>query len=174
MGKPFVIEDPNREYLEAARSQGQAAAPATPASPPSGEFKFIGKYTPRVDGARIVTGAAHYTHDLYFDGMLHGKILRSPHAAAEVISMDLSAALAYPGVKTVLRLKEGRVRWVGEQVAAVAATSETAAEEALALIKVEYKVLPHVVEDLKAAETGAPQVNDQDFYRKSYQVGYDF
>jgi xanthine dehydrogenase YagR molybdenum-binding subunit len=161
MGKPFVIEDPNREYLEAARSQGQAAAPATPASPPSGEFKFIGKYTPRVDGAKIVTGAAHYTHDLYFDGMLHGKILRSPHAAAEVISMDLSAALAYPGVKTVLRLKEGRVRWVGEQVAAVAATSETAAEEALALIKVEYKVLPHVVEDLKAAETGAPQVNDQ-------------
>ncbi|MBM3312584.1 MAG: xanthine dehydrogenase family protein molybdopterin-binding subunit, partial [Candidatus Aminicenantes bacterium] len=56
---------------------------------------------------------------------------------------------------------EGRVRWVGEQVAAVAAVTEAAAEEALDLIKVEYKVLPHVVDDMEALKPGAPQVTDQ-------------
>ncbi|MBM3311788.1 MAG: hypothetical protein FJY80_09790, partial [Candidatus Aminicenantes bacterium] len=132
MGKPFVIEDPNLEYLELSQPQGQApGAPPAPKPAPAGEFKLIGKYTPRVDGAKVVTGDADYTHDLYFDGLLHAKILRSPHAAAEVVSVDLSAALAYPGVQAALRLREGRVRWVGEQVAAVAAVTEAAAEEAL-------------------------------------------
>ncbi|MBM3294094.1 MAG: xanthine dehydrogenase family protein molybdopterin-binding subunit, partial [Candidatus Aminicenantes bacterium] len=107
------------------------------------------------------TGRARYTHDLHFDGLLHAKILRSPHAAAEVLSIDLSSALAYPGVKAALKLREGRVRWAGEQVAAVAATSEAAAEEALALVKVDYKVLPHVVDDLEAGRPDAPLVADQ-------------
>jgi xanthine dehydrogenase YagR molybdenum-binding subunit len=162
MSKPFVIEDPNLEYLDLSRPQGQApGVPPSPKPAPAGDFKLIGRYTPRVDGAKIVTGDADYTHDLYFDGQLYAKILRSPHAAAEVVSVDLSAALAYPGVKAALQLREGRVRWVGEQVAAVAAVSETAAEEALDLIKVEYKVLPHVVDDLEALKPGAPQVTDQ-------------
>jgi xanthine dehydrogenase YagR molybdenum-binding subunit len=161
MGKPFLPEDPNLEYLETAQPQGAAAPPSQASPAPAGEFRLIGKYTPRVDGAKIVTGAAHYTHDLYFDDMLQAKILRSPHASAEVVSVDLSGALAYPGVKAALRVKEGRVRWAGEPIAVVAATTEDAAEEALARIKVDYKVLPHVVEDVKAAEAGAPQVTDQ-------------
>jgi hypothetical protein len=120
MKKPSVIEDPYLEYQEMARPQGQApGAKPAPASAPAEGFKIIGKPTPRVDGAKIVTGDAHYTQDLYFDDMLYAKILRSPHAAAEVVSIDLGPALAYPGLKAALKLQEGRVRWVGDQVAAV-------------------------------------------------------
>jgi xanthine dehydrogenase YagR molybdenum-binding subunit len=165
MSKPGIVDDAYLEYMAEARPEGDqaaAAAPAVPATPvPEGEFKHIGKYTPRLDGAKIVTGAARFTHDLFFDGMLYAKILRSPHAAAEVVSVDLAGAQAYPGVMGVLRLKEGRVRWAGEPIAIVAASSERAAEEALGWIKVEYKVLPHIVDDLKAVEPNAAKVMDQ-------------
>jgi xanthine dehydrogenase YagR molybdenum-binding subunit len=77
------------------------------------------------------------------------------------VSIDLGPALAHPEVKAALKLKEsGRVRWVGDPVACLAATSERAAEEALALVKVEYKVLPHVVDDAAAMADGAPRVGD--------------
>ena len=124
------------------------------------EYKIIGSSVPRVDGEKIVTGRAPYTHDLSFEGMLYGKILRSPHACAEIVSMDLTPAKNYPGVKAVIQVKEGRVRYVGEQVAAVAAVDEETAEEALKLIKVEYKPLPHVLMYEKAMEQGAPKVRD--------------
>jgi xanthine dehydrogenase YagR molybdenum-binding subunit len=156
------IEDPFLEYSEWMHPSGGQTAPQAPIQPASGEFKFIGKYTPRVDGKNIVTGTAHYTQDLYFDDMLQAKILRSPHACADVVSIDLSPDLSAPGVNAALRLKEGRVRWAGEPVAVVAAVDEKTAEEALKLIKVEYKVLPHVVSVDKALETGAPQVQDKD------------
>jgi len=163
------IEDAYLEYAEQAKPQGTQSAATAPTGstgspapqPKPGEFKYIGKYTPRVDGRKIVTGAARYTHDLTFEGMLYAKILRSPHASAELVSIDLTEALALPGVKAGLKLKEGRIKWVGEPVAAVAAVSERRAEEALALIKVEYNILPHVVAPDKAMEPGAPQVPDQ-------------
>ena len=156
---PF--EDAYFEYRE--HMQARPGVPPLPSreAAPAGEFRHIGKFTPRIDGAKIVTGKARYTHDLYFDDMLHGKILRSPHAAAEIVSIDLGPALALPEVKVALKLKEGgRVRWAGDPVACLAATSEQAAEEALAFIKVEYKVLPHVVEDAAAMTDGAPRVGD--------------
>jgi xanthine dehydrogenase YagR molybdenum-binding subunit len=162
MKKEQMIDDPNLEYAELAKSQGTQTAPAQlQPQPKPDEFKYIGKYTPRIDGRKIVTGAAQYTHDLYFEGMLQAKILRSPHACADVLSIDLSQALDYPGVKAALKLKEGRVKWAGEPIAAVAAGDEQTAEEALNLIKVEYKVLPHVVSQEKAMEQGAPLVQDQ-------------
>ncbi len=92
--------------------------------------------------------------------MLVGKILRSPHAAAEVVSIDLAPALAVPGVRAALKLAEGKVRYAGQQVAAVAAVDERTAEKALALIKVEYKTLPHVVDAERARDAAAPQVRD--------------
>ncbi len=161
----MIARDPNEDAYSEYREHMQAR-PGAPPPPPkeaatAGEFKHIGKYTPRIDGAQIVTGRARYTHDLYFDDMLHGKILRSPHAAAEIASIDLGPALAHSDVKAALKLKDGgRVRWVGDPVACLAATSERAAEEALALVKVEYKVLPHVVEDTAAMADGAPRVGD--------------
>jgi xanthine dehydrogenase YagR molybdenum-binding subunit len=130
----------------------QATAPA--------EFKLIGKPTPRVDGRLVVTGRATYTHDIFFKDMLYAKILRSPHASAEVVSIDLSNAQNLPGVKAVLKLKEGRVKYEGEQIAAVAAVNEKTAEEALKLIKVEYRILPHVVSPDKAMAEDAPKVHD--------------
>jgi xanthine dehydrogenase YagR molybdenum-binding subunit len=131
----------------------------TPAPAPS-EFKLIGKPTPRVDGKLVVTGRAMYTHDIFFKDMLYAKILRSPHASAEVAAVDLSAAQNLPGVKAVLKLKEGRVKYEGEQIAAVAAVNEKIAEEALKLIKVDYRTLPHVVTPEKAMAEGAPRVRD--------------
>jgi xanthine dehydrogenase YagR molybdenum-binding subunit len=169
--KDFVdIGDSSRIYLEEARGQAgrtqppakaAAAKPAEPApeaKPPA--YRFIGKATNRIDGRMVVTGQAKYTHDVKLRGMLIGKILRSPRAAAEIVSIDLAPAQALPGVMAALKLAEGKVRYAGQQVAAVAAVDERTAERALALIKVEYKSLPYVVDWEKARDAGAPQVRD--------------
>ena len=153
-------EDSNLLYYEEFRDK-ETEEPEEIPSPEKERFKIIGKYTPRIDGEKIVTGRALYTHDLKFRGMLHGKILRSPHACAEIVSMDLRQARSMPGVKASIQLKKGRVQYAGEQVAAVAAVDEKTAEDALKLIKVEYKPLPHVVTENKAMEEGAPQVHDK-------------
>jgi xanthine dehydrogenase YagR molybdenum-binding subunit len=145
-------------YLKTAKGPRRQEK-ETPAPPPA-EFRIIGRPTPRVDGKLVVTGRAMYTHDFFFKDMLFAKILRSPHASAEIISIDLSAARDFPGVKAVLPLKEGKVKYEGEQVAAVAATSEKAAAEALKLIRVEYRALPFVVSPEKALADGAPKVKD--------------
>lgn len=134
------------------------AKPAAAVQTPAETFKYIGSYLPRVDGERVVTGAADYTHDLQMEGMLFAKILRSPHACAEIVALDLSPALALDGVKAAVRLKEGRLNYLGEPVAAVAAEDEAAAEEALDLIRVEYKELPFVVSEDASQAEGAPQV----------------
>lgn len=138
-------------------SAGPAEAKAGPKAP---EYRVIGKPTPRVDGREIVTGRAKYTHDVALPGMLIGRILRSPRAAAEVVSVDLAPALAVPGVLAALRLAEGKVRYAGQQVAAVAAVDAKTADKALALIKVEYKPQPFVVDWEKARDPNAPQVRD--------------
>ena len=163
----------SKEYMSIARGDaaGQAATakaaakkpaaqPAAPQPEPKPEFKIIGKPTPRVDGREIVTGRAKFTHDIKLQGLLIGKILRSPHAAAEVVSIDLAPALSLPGVRAALKLAEGKVRYAGQQVAAVAAVDERTAEKALGMIKVEYKTLPYVVDWERARDAAAPQVRD--------------
>jgi xanthine dehydrogenase YagR molybdenum-binding subunit len=160
-----------KEYTSYARGDapGQARPAAKkPAPPPEApapeprrpEYRSIGKPTTRVDGREIVTGRAVFTHDVKLRGMLIGKILRSPRAAAEVVSVDLAPALAVPGVLAALKLAEGKVRYAGQQIAAVAAVDERTAEQALALIKVEYRTLPAVVDWEKARDPNAPQVRD--------------
>jgi xanthine dehydrogenase YagR molybdenum-binding subunit len=162
------IGDGSRLYMEEAR--GQSASPQHPVQaaseagaalePKAPEFKYIGKPTRRIDGREVVTGRATYTQDVKLKDMLIGKILRSPHAAAEVVGIDLATALALPGVHAALKLAEGKVRYAGQQVAAVAAVDERTAEKAVALIKVEYKTLPHVVDWERAREAAAPQVRE--------------
>ena len=162
-----------KEYMSVARGEaaGQAATakaaakkpaaqPTAPQPEPKPEFKIIGRPTPRVDGREIVTGRARYTHDIKLQGLLIGKVLRSPYAAAEVVSIDLAPALALPGVRAALKLAEGKVRYAGQQVAAVAAVDERTAEKALGLIKVEYKTLAYVVDGERARDAAAPQVRD--------------
>jgi len=158
--KEYFIEseDSTLLYYEEYRDK-KTIKPEKAPEPEKDKFEIIGQSTPRIDGKRIVTGRAPYTHDIKLRGMLCGKILRSPHACADIVSMDLSKAQSLPGVKTALQLKEGRVKYVGEQVAAVAAKDEKTAEEALKLIKVEYKPLPFAVTVEKAMEEGAPQVH---------------
>ena len=101
-----------------------------------GEMKHVGHRVERVDIKYRVTGKARYTQDVYLPGMLYGAILRSPHPHAKVKSVDLSAAKAHPKVKAVLDLEKKTVRFVGDEIAAVAAVTQEDANEAIKLIKV--------------------------------------
>ncbi len=152
------------------------------------DYKVIGTRPLRPDGADKVTGRAVYGGDVRMTGMLHGKILRSPHAHARIKSIDTSKAEALPGVKAVmtasdlpesedrmaaagevavnLKFLAGNVMardkalYKGHAVAAVAATSIHIAEEAMNLIEVEYEVLPPVMDVLEAMQDDAPILHD--------------
>ena len=110
---------------------------------------LIGKRISRVDGPIKVRGRAKYTYDVRPDGMLWGKILRSPHAHCKVVSIDTSAAEKMPGVKAVQVLQKpgAEIHWAGDEIVAVAAVDESTAYDALKAIKVEYEVLPFHVSD---------------------------
>src|SRR5579862_7969194 len=129
--------------------------------PPASGFSVIGKRTAMVDAAEKTTGAGKYTDDLAVPGMLIGKILHSPYPHARVKRIDASRALALAGVAAVITgqdapitygilpighdehaLAVDKVRYVGDNVACVAAESEAIAEQALELIDVEYELLP--------------------------------
>jgi xanthine dehydrogenase molybdenum-binding subunit len=140
-------------------------------------YRYIGKPTPRRDAADIVTGAALYLDDLKFQNLLHGKMLRSPYAHALIKKIDTSKAEALSGVKAVLTWENvpdwrggtprkvpvlgKKVRYVGDAVALVAATTEQIAEDALDLIDVEYEVLPAVFDIDSALKPDAPLVYDE-------------
>ena len=143
----------------------------------------VGKSVPRIDGRGLVTGQAQYTYDLKFPDMLVGKMLRSPHAHAKILSIDTSRALQLPGVKAVitardtknikfgsnefffphtvdqLALEGDRVRYIGDELGAVAAVDEETAEQALRLIEVQYEPLPAVFDMQEAMRPGAPQIH---------------
>jgi xanthine dehydrogenase YagR molybdenum-binding subunit len=117
---------------------------------------LIGKRISRVDGPLKASGRAKYTYDVHPGGMLYGKVLRSPYARCEIVSIDTSAAEKMPGVVAVQLAqrpepKTGKtmIAWAGDDIAIVAATSEGAAEDAVRAIKVEYNPLPHFVDDFK-------------------------
>jgi CO/xanthine dehydrogenase Mo-binding subunit len=141
----------------------------------------IGEPLPVIDARQKAAGRVEYTVDLHRPGMLVGKILRSPHHHALIRSIDASAAARIPGVKAVItgedmpRVRYGfgwrhrqdmyalswdRVRFKGDEVAAVAAVDEATAEEALRAIRVEYEPLPAVFDFETALADGAPQVHD--------------
>ena len=142
-----------------------------------GNYRHIGKATPRKDARAIVTGRAEYIDDFKMTGMLYGKALRSPHPHAHITHIDTAKAEVYPGVEAVLTYKnvpgwmagvpyhrpvlDSTVRFVGDAVALVAAETEEAANEALELIEVEYEVLEAVYDMEAAARPGAPQLHDR-------------
>jgi CO/xanthine dehydrogenase Mo-binding subunit len=143
----------------------------------SENLRHIGKVIHRKDGEKIVTGKTKYVDDLKFHGLLYGKILRSPHAHAIIKSINKSKAEQLKGVKAVLtwqdvpnwkggippvvRVLDKKVRFVGDAVALVAATTENIAEEALGLIAVDYEVLPAVFDVEEALNPKAPQLYDE-------------
>src|SRR5919199_359126 len=145
---------------------------------PLSGLRIIGKPQRKLDGRDKVAGRTVYASDLRLPGMLVGRILRSPHAHARIVRVDVSAAEALPGVQAVvhagnveqrpfgygadnLPLKDERVRCAGDEVAAVAAEDEETAERALDLIEVEYEVLPAVFDPYEALEPGAPLVHPE-------------
>ena len=149
--------------------------------PPNGDaFQVIGKRSRKVEGLQKVTGRAIYADDIALPRMLHGKLLRSIHAHARILSIDASAALAMPGVHAVITGKdlpeyygiipwtqdeqalcETKARYVGDAIAAVAADSELLAEEALRKIRVEYEVLPAITTPEEGLAHPENQVNEK-------------
>jgi CO/xanthine dehydrogenase Mo-binding subunit len=143
------------------------------------ERRVAGKRLNRIDGIGKVTGRHVYAADFSLPGMLFGKILRSSEARARIARLDTSKARALAGVRTILTARDlpmirfgtavkdrtmfadGEVRFVGEAIAAVAATSLEIAEEAVRLIEVEYEKLPAVFEPEAALADGAPLVHPQ-------------
>lgn len=138
----------------------------------------VGKDVPRTDAIPKVTGAAQYVADIHMPGMLHAAVLRSPHAHAKILSIDTSAARSMPGVKAVVTgedtakrkwgafrpdlypLAINKVRYVGDEVAAVAAIDAETARAAVDRIVVEYEVLTGVFSLDEAMAPGAPLVHD--------------
>jgi CO/xanthine dehydrogenase Mo-binding subunit len=139
--------------------------------------KAVGARIERVDGRRKATGQALYIDDLEFPRMLHARVLRSPYPSARILRVETARARALPGVKAVRTatdlpdgrtgpfikdepvLARGRVRYIGEPVAAVAAVDAETAVEALSLIEVEYEELPAVFDVEAAVAPDAPLVH---------------
>jgi carbon-monoxide dehydrogenase large subunit len=139
---------------------------------------IIGAPVGRVEGAEKVSGQAVYGADVHFRDTLWGKILRSPYPHARILRIDTSKASQVPGVKAIVTGKDepdhyqgksirdipvlcwDKVRYIGDKVAAIAAESREAAEEAIDLIVVEYEELPAVFDVLEAMKPGAPILHD--------------
>jgi xanthine dehydrogenase YagR molybdenum-binding subunit len=122
--------------------------------PPAGKRTLIGARIDRADGPVKSTGAAKYSYDMNRPGMLWAKLVTSPHARADVLSIDLTAAAALPGVKATWKDEgnEGKdVKYAGQILAAVAAETEEIAVEAARLVKIEYKPGEHIIRDTDPA-----------------------
>ncbi|MFN7085982.1 MAG: xanthine dehydrogenase family protein molybdopterin-binding subunit, partial [Burkholderiales bacterium] len=161
-----------------------------PRNGPAG-LLVVGKDVPRTDAIPKVTGAAQYVADFRLPGMLHAAVLRSPHPHARIVAIDVSAAQRMPGVKAVVtgddtaKRKWGafrpdlyplaieRVRYVGDEVAAVAATDPETARAAVDAIRVEYEVLPAVLSLDQALAPGAPLVHDDAPGNVAHQFNFE-
>jgi xanthine dehydrogenase molybdenum-binding subunit len=140
------------------------------------EFSVVGKKTPRIDAYERVTGQAQYTGDVQLPGMLYARVLRSPHPHAKILGIDTSKAEKLAGVKAIIHSLNTQVPWgsggltqkrmifnnpvryVGDAVAAVAATTRHIAEDALELIEVKYEKLPYVLDAVQALKPDAPKI----------------
>jgi CO/xanthine dehydrogenase Mo-binding subunit len=145
-----------------------------PAHAASAELEEIGKSRRRVDGVQRVTGRATYTQDIVLPGMLHARVLRSPYPRAKVRKIDTKKAEALQGVRGVLHrfnapkaafrgeetIFREEVRFIGDEVAAVAADDADTAVRALGLIEVDYELLPHVTGLAEAIADGAPKLEE--------------
>lgn len=145
------------------------------------DYQVLNTRAPRVDGPVKATGQAKYADDFKFQGMLYASILQSPLAHARILRIDTSKAKKLPGVKAVVTSKEAglikygvsparydetlfahdKVRYVGDEIAAVAASDPDIALEALSLIKVDYEELPAVFDMFEAMKEDAPQIHNE-------------
>lgn len=145
------------------------------------ELRVVGRRVPPIEGVAKAEGTALYPEDLRFDGLLYGKILRSPYPHARLVRIDTRRAKSLPGVVCIISaadtpkkmfigvgppfqdqmpLESEKVRYIGDEVAAVAAENEESAEEALKLIVVEYEELPAVFDPFEAMAEEAPLIHE--------------
>src|SRR5262249_6703074 len=145
----------------------------------SRDIRGVGVSMPRYDAPDKVVGKTRYVNDVVLPGMLHARLLRSPHAHARIKKIDTSKAKALKGVRAVLTAADiptlhhgaktrghaimaiDRVVFFGQPIAAVAADELSIADEALDLIEVEYDVLPAAVDPIKSMRPDAPRVADE-------------
>jgi 4-hydroxybenzoyl-CoA reductase alpha subunit len=146
-----------------------------------GSFSVVGKNIPKVDAIAKATGFARFVADIELPGMLIGKILRSSLPHAKIVNIDTNKAEKLRGVKAVIKasdtpkikfcayvglpankmpLQDDKVRFIGDEIAAVAAIDEDVAQEALDLIEVDYEELSPVFDPKEAMEPGAPKIHD--------------
>src|SRR6266705_7055501 len=157
-------------------------------------YKYIGAPLPKVDAYAKVTGRALYADDIMLPRMLYGRLLRSPHPHARILSIDIRQALELPGVVAVLTgedlpqkfgilpssqdeyaLAIDKVRYVGDPVAAVAALDPDILDEAMKLIEVEYEVLPALMSIDEALEHPEVKINDDERIGNIHKaVSYEF
>ena len=142
------------------------------------DLRVVGKSYPQIDALEKATGRTEFVSDLVLPNMLYGRVLRSPHAHARIVHMDVSRAKALTGVRAVVGygdtpgikfgprsedwtiMARDKALFEGDELAAVAAVDEDTAEEALELIQVEYEVLPAVFDPMEAMQPGAPLVHE--------------
>jgi putative selenate reductase molybdopterin-binding subunit len=190
--EPIVLQalSGGRIDFRSGTSHPSAASRAMPRIVPLAsvpEHAVVGRPVQKVDALRLAKGKPAFTDDFELRGMLHAKVLRSPHAHARIVAINDSAARALPGVHAVLhyqntpRVKyasggqswpnpypwdqvsfDNKVRHVGDRVAAVAADTAEIAEQACRLIDVTYEVLPAVFDAKSAISGDAPVVHDED------------
>ncbi len=133
------------------------------------EYSVVGQKLPRVDAVEKVTGAAQYGADVHPPGMLYGKIVRSKHPHANILSIDTSEAEKLPGVRAIITQNDvpsgrrvfatNKVLYLGEPLAAIAATDPDIAEEAAELVKIQYEILPSVQDVTEAIKPSAPRLH---------------
>ena len=138
------------------------------------DLAVVGKNWARLDGADKVSGRSIFADDVRVPGMLFGKVVRSPHAHARIVNIDISKAEALPGVKTIVTpedaegiyiginqplLPTGTVNHVGHEVVAIAATSERIAAKAASLVEIEYELLPSITDPRDAIKEDAIQLH---------------
>lgn len=169
-----------------AASTNEASLPKVVPAPVQRPLERVGKPEKKLDALKLALGKSAFTADYLPSDALHAKVLHSPHANALIKSIDTSAAKALPGVVTVLTWQDiprvvystagqsdpipgpldtfsldYHLRFVGDRVAIVAATSPEIAEKALSLIKVEYEVLPAIIDMADSMKPGAVQIHDE-------------
>ncbi len=158
------------------------------------KYKILNTRISRVDARDKATGKAIYTDDKSLSGMLHGAILHSPLAHARILKIDTSRAERLPGVRAVVTFREAgirpygvsparydetifchdKVRYIGDEIAAVAAIDKDTALEAVSLIKVDFEELPLVLDGRKAMEDGQPQLHEMYKNNICTEVNWNF
>ncbi|MFH1186370.1 MAG: molybdopterin cofactor-binding domain-containing protein [Chloroflexota bacterium] len=158
-------------------------------TPQTQAWKVVGKPEKKLDAAKLAQGKSAFTADIEKQGMLVAKVLHSPNAHARILSIDVSEARALPGVAAVLTWQDiprvvwstagqsdpipgpldtfsldHKVRFIGDRVALVAAESAEIAERALGLIKVEYEILPAVLDSAESMQPSSPRIHDEPEY----------